>query len=226
MSVFEPAVILAILKGLEPNTSKQKVFGAEWEKSVSSGHQIPNFHYSAESKVANRVQHWKKVHLDQEATQLQWEAEVVEYVNYLHCQTRVHANKKEGTAPNLRKAIPLLGPRFVPPSYLHLQKRHVAPIIEPESAYLRPLNIVHPFYYPQIARCPNCKSKDVLWDGWTSRGSREVHGVGCEEAALGFQLRCKPCERAASSERRVTYCTATTNQMFWEQWEHWEIPSQ
>jgi hypothetical protein len=146
-------------------------------------------------------------------------------VNYLHSQTKVHANKKNGLPTTLRKDIPLLGPRFVPPSYFHIQKRQTAASITPTCMHLKPINIIHPFYYPQLAKCPNCLRKDVLWEGWTSTGPRDVHGVTEEEVALGFQLRCKACEKAVDEEdSAVTYCFATTNPSFWTKWESWEIP--
>lgn len=163
--------------------------------------------------------------------QLQWEAHIVEYVNTLYNQTKIHGNAKNKTAPVLGKNIPLLGPRFVPPTYLHLRKRQVAPNIGPETAYLKPLNIIHPFYYPSLSRCPQCGSLDVLWDGWTTTGHRELHGVYVEETALGYQLQCKDCKKEHSKSKTINrtgddgnFCFATTNPAFWKHPEHWEVP--
>ncbi len=179
--------------------------------------------------MKSRVNGWKKLHEPHPSSdsQLTWESNVVEYVNYLYHQTKAHGNSKNTQPKPLSKDIPLLGPRFIPPSYFHIQRWHVAPIIEPESAYLKPLNIVHPFYYPRLAHCPQCKSNSVLWEGWTTTGSQDVHGVSEEEMALGFQLRCKDCEGRESSgmTKRHRFCVATTNLVFWAKWEHWEIPS-
>ncbi len=176
--------------------------------------------------MKNRVNGWKKFrksHTSSDA-QLAWESNVVEYVNYLYRQTKVHGNSKDTQPKPLSKDIPLLGPRFIPPSYLHIQRRHAAPVIEPESAYLKPLNVVHPFYYPRLACCPQCKSNTVLWEGWTTAGSRDVHGISEEEMALGFQLRCKDC-KASGTTKGHKFCVATSNLVFWVNWEHWEIPS-
>jgi hypothetical protein len=177
-------------------------------------------------KVKNRVEHWKKLH-DREAgmvEQLEWAAEVVEYVNFVHGQTKVHGNKKNAPMRSLLKEIPLFGPRFIPPSYLHIQKREPAPIFRPGLAYLKPISVIHPFYYPQLTGCPQCRSSEILWEGWTSTGPRDVHGIKEEELALGVQLRCKICESVAANDVRRTYCFATTNPNFWTHLEHWKMP--
>jgi hypothetical protein len=178
------------------------------------------------SKVKNRAEHWKKQR-DREAgmaEQLEWAAEVIEYVNFAHGQTKVHGNKKNVAARVLPKEIPLLGPRFIPPSYLHIQKRELAPVFRPGLAFLKPISIIHPFYYPQLTGCPQCQSSEVSWEGWTSAGPRDVHGIKEEELALGLQLRCKICESAAANDLTRTYCFATTNPNFWVRSEHWKIP--
>jgi hypothetical protein len=156
--------------------------------------------------------------------QLRWEAHIVEYVNFIYKSTKVHGNAAKGTQPpTLAKDVPLLGPHFIPPTYLHLQKRSGAPVIEPDTVYLRPMNIIHPVYYPVLedCTCPVCDSKNVRWDSWNGTGSREVHGVSCEEVALGYQLRCADCYQ--QQEPKV-YCFATTNHVFWEKWEDSQVP--
>jgi hypothetical protein len=179
--------------------------------------------------VKDRVNLWKKCRGSHSATsdaQLEWESCVVEYVNFVHGQTRIHGNTNKAAQPKpLPKEIPLLGPRFIPPTYQQIERRHAAPIIEPESAYLKPLHIVHPFYYPRLARCPQCTSVEVIWEGWTTTGSRDVHGVHEDEKALGFQMRCKKCEQLGTAKGH-RFCVATTNPSFWIKWEHWELPSQ
>jgi len=180
-------------------------------------------------QVQNRVDGWvKKGPYPSLLAQLEWEAHIVEYVTYIYGLTKVHGNATKGTLPKpLPREIPLLGPQFVPPSYLHAQRRHGAPDLKPQSAYLKSLNIIHPFYYPMLARCPQCKSDSVLWDGWTNTGARDVHGVSKEERALGTQLRCNGCEDSEPGEnaRGKRFRVATTNPLFWEKWEHWEVPS-
>ncbi|KAL6300463.1 hypothetical protein BKA93DRAFT_819423 [Sparassis latifolia] len=114
--------------------------------------------------VEKRWKSWKRKHETQSQVtgQLEWEAHVVEYV-------------------------PLLGPQFLPPSYEQYKKCNSMPNIVPEIAYLKPVNVIHPFYFPELARCPQCNSDDVKWTGWTTTGHRET--------ALGFQLRCQECAK-------------------------------
>jgi hypothetical protein len=68
----------------------------------------------------------------------------------------------------------------------------------------------------------------VIWDGWTTSGHRELHGVQEEETVIGYQLICKPCEaqfsRTKGSSDKGSFCFATTNPIFWKNWEHWAIP--
>lgn len=123
--------------------------------------------------------------------------------------------------------MPLLGPRFLPPSWLHLRRREPVPNILPSVAYLKPLHIVHPLYYHWLKTCPQCDSESVSWQGWTATGPREVHGIRREETTLGYQLECKDCEArfgGRNAEEEGKYCFATTNAKFWERKEHWEIP--
>ncbi|KAG2106102.1 hypothetical protein BD769DRAFT_1366782, partial [Suillus cothurnatus] len=138
--------------------------------------------------------------------QLRWEAEVVEYVQCLWEKSRPRSKKIEPT-DKLGINVPLLGPRFVPPSYLHIQKRAGLGhrVLEPMTQYIKPLNVIHPFYYPQLATCPRCGSdKETSWEGWTSTGARELHGLICEETALGAQLRCNICKESAKMKKGNT----------------------
>lgn len=152
---------------------------------------------------------------------MEWEAEIVEYVDFIYKLTSLHGNSKATVAPVLKKEIPLIGPRFLPPSYLQLQKRSTTPKIELEVSYLVPLNIIHPLYHQGLSACPSCGSNDTLWDGWTAPGARNVHGIRRDERALGYQLRCKACKDAPEKQQ---FCYATTSKAFWEKWEHWKIP--
>src|SRR5262245_28386318 len=132
--------------------------------------------------------------------------------------TKPHS--KADLMKSLPSDIPFFGPRFLPPSYMVLQKRQTSNF-GPEPAYLKPVNIVHPFYYPMLARCPNCQSLDVKWEGWTGTGSREVHGLKHEETALGYQLRCNACQQKPDTK---IHCFALTSPLFWDKWQHWEVP--
>ncbi|TFK92372.1 hypothetical protein K466DRAFT_480770 [Polyporus arcularius HHB13444] len=165
--------------------------------------------------------------------QLEWEAEVCEYVQALARLIRPPAKSGVSAVP-LPPDIPLLGPRFIPPSFIHTRRRQHAPEITPDPAYLKPLNIVHPLYYPEIlTRCPNCRiagtKSNIAWNGWTSTGPREVHGLMMEETVIGVQLRCKTCEakhakEASDTEGEGKYCFVLTNHLYWKQIEHWEVP--
>lgn len=177
-----------------------------------------------------KVAGWKKNRTGQVDSdeQLTWIANVVLYVDYVHKATSARSGSKKAMLPLLlEKEVLLLGPRFEPPSYVHLRKRNATPGITPKITYLRPLNIVHPFYYPSLAKCPQCDSVDISWQGWTAAGHRDVHGLRREETALGFQLQCNPCKNrfgGRNAAEEGTYCFATTNLKFWERKEHWEIP--
>ena len=173
--------------------------------------------------------------------QMIWEAHVVQYVTYIHLETCLHGNAKVGVKPprTLDKGIPLYGPRFVPPSYLHQRKKSLRGDIRPETAYLKPLNVVHPFYYKGLQVCPRCGATDnTYWNSWTGTGHREVHGLQREECAIGYQLRCRLCsgddgrsddESPMSLEKvRVNeddqHCFATTSSAYWKKWDYVDIP--
>ena len=78
---------------------------------------------------------------------------------------------------------PLLGPHFLLPSYYHTMKHETTLKIIPDTAYIKPLTIIHPVYYSSfgLLQCLLCDSKDILWYGWTAMGACDVHGVCCEE---------------------------------------------
>ncbi|KAF9540595.1 hypothetical protein CPC08DRAFT_650854, partial [Agrocybe pediades] len=164
--------------------------------------------------------------------QLNWEAHVVEYVDFLHHETAVHGNATSKAVPVLKKDIPLLGPRFLSPSFYHTAKREGSnPEILPDLAYIKPLTIIHPVYFGVfgLSRCPQCQSTEILWDAWTATGARDVHGIRREERAIGYQLHCKMCKekygKGGSQSGQKKSCFATTSKFFWEKWEHWRIPS-
>ncbi|KAK7055962.1 hypothetical protein R3P38DRAFT_3170627 [Favolaschia claudopus] len=219
MSVFDPPTVLEVLKRSHFGAQAQQKFVADWKKATEK-----------------RVNTWlgSRSGDAQLTKQLTWESHVVEYVNFAYKATTEHGNKKDSFGPPpLRKEIPILGPRFLPPTLFDITKRG-STTLEPASLYIRPINIVHPFYY-DISQCPQCDSTDIKWDSWTGAGSREIHGLYFEEKALGFQLRCAPCKakygkhgtdvgaRNAEGEK-LGSSFATTNAVFWERWEHWKIP--
>ncbi|KAJ7130666.1 hypothetical protein C8R46DRAFT_1236100 [Mycena filopes] len=210
MATFDPAVILAILTAGLTSTARNKV-EKDWK-----------------SNVTKRVNGWLSSRTTQTryVPQLEWEANIAEYVMLLHRETRpARTTKASNTIPKaqvLKAGVPIYGPRFIPPSFIDTRLRGGK--VKAETAYLRPINIIHPVYYPALGKCPHCGSEDIDWDSWNATGSREVHGVRREETALGYQLRhdkCLPDEGESGTRNR---CFATTNMGFWRNWEHWEIP--
>ena len=75
----------------------------------------------------------------------------MEYVNYVDNETKARAGFKGAKNPiPLRKEVPLLGPRFVVPSYADLQHHDPFWDIEPVTAYIKPVHVIHPLYYPSL----------------------------------------------------------------------------
>lgn len=184
------------------------------------------------TKVKALVEKWTKARGSSKQPivpdQLVFTAHVVQYVDYLirplHLQSLPKPIDKTIPTP-LPMPIPLYGPRFIPPGYLDIQKRHTSPNITPRTSYLKPLNIIHPYYYPQLKACPRCGSEEVTHQGWTTTSYRSVHGTAFEETALGCQLRCRPCSVARQSGDLSGPCNfATTNCTFWENWDPNAIP--
>ncbi|OBZ70680.1 hypothetical protein A0H81_09184 [Grifola frondosa] len=184
MPIFEPETILVLCKNAQP-ADKQKKFKSDWRKEVICPFWISVLLLTSLTiniQVENRWKSWKR-HRDtqsQYTVQLEWAANVVEYVMFIYKQTKLHGNSTNPSAPCLRKDVPFLGPHFTPLTYLHIFKRAVKPIV-PDIAYLKPITV-----------CGT--TEDVTWYGWSLTGHREVHGINREETAIGFQLRCKQCE--------------------------------
>ncbi|KAG6379441.1 hypothetical protein JVT61DRAFT_11916 [Boletus reticuloceps] len=186
MSVFEPKVIASLLRNsciVQPG--EQEKFRTWWSQSVDA--RVGRWNNLPATKASNRP-----------LAQLKWEAEVVEYVTLLWNAMRCHSQKAT-TTKTLGFDVPILGPRFIPPTHLHSQLRPGPTNIQPDVQYLKPINIIHPLHYPELARCPRCLSCDnVSWEGWTTTGPRELHGISHEETALRLQLRCNSCKRSCS----------------------------
>ncbi|KAF7796643.1 hypothetical protein EIP86_007825 [Pleurotus ostreatoroseus] len=209
MSAFEPAAVRAIIRqSLSPD--KRANFEKTWNDTVAD-------------KLANWFANRPKQAVEGE--QLEFAANVVAYTNFIWSEFKPHGNAKPGTLPlPLPINIPLYGPRFVPPTYLHARKRSPgSPKIQPVTNYIKPVSVVHPFYFPNFfKRCPQCDSvddKEVYWDSWISTGPREVYGLKYGETAIGYQLRCKACKN-----RGLEWCFATTSAAFWAKSEAWSVP--
>ena len=122
----------------------------------------------------------------------------------MYSEARIHGLAKsiEKTAPHLlARGIPIYGPRFHPPTYLDAHRKSATPDHKPETAYLKPVTTIYPFYFPQISSCPHCGSSEITWEGFTPTGHCEMHGIRTEETALGCQLSCKKCEARRAEER-------------------------
>ena len=176
------------------------------------------------SWTTNRQNH-QKVELEQ----LEFEANIEAYLNVLSSYAFNHGNAAQpGQSRKLPKHFPILGPRFVYPTYLEEHLRTPGSLkVDAYRALMAPVNVVHPVYYSRtktkFRKCPQCGEEDikkVYWAGWASNGHREVHGLRRPETAMGLQLRCRSCAAA----KKKQYCFATTSVDFWEKWKYWEIP--
>ncbi len=119
--VFEPDVVRSAIKGLLHSAQAKDKFEKEWKADVCVSH----FDCDAEwllifilvIQVDKRVKAWTS-HKDNKRTplfQLQWESEVVQYVDYINAKLSVHWNSgplAKDAIRTLDKGIPLLGPIF------------------------------------------------------------------------------------------------------------------
>lgn len=166
-------MVVALLRNSSLVEAKdRKAFCTNWANSVGRLIKVlPGPTNTSLNQVRRRADVWSNLPESRRSPrprfQLDWESEVVEYVSFIWDKTR--ARKKGNVPMKLSPDIPLFGPRFIPPSYLHLQKRTGSSLdVSPEAQYLKPVNIVHPFYYLGLACCPQCQScTDVTWVGWT-----------------------------------------------------------
>lgn len=209
----------------------EKILRATGIKGLVTHYPYTETYSSNGLQVNRRVESWVKARgasQVERVDQLKWASNVVEYVQHMHnLLTPRNGARKVTAATILSKDAPLLGPRFIPPTYLHLRRRDPAPSITAETVYLKAINVIHPFFYPEVSKCPQCGTDRIGWEGWTTSGPRNVHGVKREETVIGVQLECKgDCGKRfkAPGTEKGTYCFATTNATFWQAWGHWEIP--
>lgn len=182
------------------------------------------------------MQGWKdtrnKTHQRWTERQLVWAAAVVEYVNILYDIMQVKSNKGKVSVKEYKpvpKNFPYFGPHFFPPGYRDFEIRNSTPMITPQTMYLKPLTIIHPIYFPDIANCPRCDGLNVAWSNWTSAGYREVYGIRLDEFALGYQLRCTDCkerEENKPKQDRERHCWTTTSMDFWARRKVWDVPGE
>ncbi|KAI0685123.1 hypothetical protein BC835DRAFT_1421556 [Cytidiella melzeri] len=207
---FHPEVAIAGLRALIPTTSEQAAFEDEWERNVTT-----------------RVKSWtvaRQGHQSLQHEQLQWEAHVVEYVNYISCSKSAvkTTQTKKGAGCKVPGGLPIWGPVFNPPSFSDILRRdsHVLlnratgklDEIKPDVAYIRRLTVIHPYYFKSLQRCPRNATHNIANDGWQSTGSRDVHGVSQEEAAIGYQIRQMSQLQGGGDKREVSYILLCTHQ--------------
>ncbi|TFY77528.1 hypothetical protein EWM64_g6486 [Hericium alpestre] len=183
MATFDPRIVRALIRNTLPDT-KHAGFDADWDQAVAS-------------KVTAWAKNRKANTYNED--QLEWEANVIKYVDYVHRLTMAIGGQPASFLPD---SLPLYGPHFLPPTYDDLLKRQKNAVIAPNTAYLQPITVVHPFYLPNIAMCPVCDSTEIKWEGWNSKGHRSIHSLHREEHAIGVQLRCKRCQREREQKRK------------------------
>ncbi|KAI9570011.1 hypothetical protein HD554DRAFT_2019297 [Boletus coccyginus] len=127
------------------------------------------------------------------------------------------------TTKILELNVPILRPHFVPPTYLYSQLQPRPTNIQPDMQYLKPINIIYPLYYSELAKYPQCLfCNDVSWEGWTTMCPCELHGVSHEETAIGLQFHCHSCKcKHGRSENSPagddsSYCFVLTSHVFGE----------
>ncbi|GJF00469.1 hypothetical protein PsYK624_167570 [Phanerochaete sordida] len=124
-------------------------------------------------------------------------------------------------------SVPLYGPRFTPPSFNDVNIRNANPLIEATIAYLKPITVVHPVFFPELKQCPRDKAhQSVSWDsagrlleaarstGFCKR--RRQSDISYAEWTATRTDRILPRLRQKRGERSGMHCFATTNDIFWK----------
>ncbi|KAF7294249.1 hypothetical protein HMN09_01153400 [Mycena chlorophos] len=199
MSVFDPPTVLELMR-----KSSLGIKVPEWKAAVEKRVESWLKPFKSDPKLARA--------LPQLTRQFIFEAHVAQYVMAVWKATHIHGNSKSTTPKTLPKDVPIYGPRFLPSTLLDVSKRNPT-CVEPETLYIRPLNV----------RSRGTSGSDL------ERG--DVHGLFYEERALGYQLRCSECETKYKGKKvlgrdgeKLGYCFATTNAKAWAGINHWEIP--
>ncbi|TCD66734.1 hypothetical protein EIP91_001027 [Steccherinum ochraceum] len=212
--VFEGNVVRAAIRATHQSKTEKLAFDEYWNK-----------------KTTGKSGHWGTSRATHTCVkeQLEFNSEVLHYVSLLAKATTVRSDVADSHPPETVPAgFPVLGPLFRPPSWLHASKRSVAPGVAPETAYIKPIFVAHPVYFPEFKDhgCPQCGSKDIHPDSWTSTGHREVYGMFRNVTAIGYQMRCSDCKNryGKDGDEEGKYCFSTTSVQFWQNWEFWEMP--
>lgn len=165
--------------------------------------------------------------------QLEWMVSVCQYVE--HISQYATEGKAPTTPPH---TVPILGPKFLPPSidspFLASDTKPVAP----EVYYRKALTVIHPLYHPSLRQCPVCKKEGVTStkltaEGWATGGPRHVHGIADEEYAIGYVLSCARCQGIRNEQNQANTIPAKdrrpakftlSNAEFWAGKSFWERP--
>ncbi|KAI1792879.1 hypothetical protein LXA43DRAFT_886663 [Ganoderma leucocontextum] len=188
-------------------------------------------------KIERRARNWRIIReRERQSTyqlQLDFVSSTCEYTAFLAHQIR-NTKGEKGARKSLDPRIPYYGSKFYPPTYISEKLRKVAPNVTPDLSYLKPVTVFHPALIEELNFCPRCNAtgSDLSWNGWTTSGPRDVHGVSCEEQVIGVQMRCNRCKAARGmadadddDDDDPSYCWGTASSQFWENKEHWQIPS-
>ncbi|PIL35895.1 hypothetical protein GSI_01555 [Ganoderma sinense ZZ0214-1] len=203
-----------------------------------------------DSRILRRSDNWlimrEKERQSTYKPQLQFAACCCQYASFVANEIR-NLKGEKCAHKKLNSKIPWLGPRFLPETYTSQKRRLVSPDVIPDLACLKPVTILHPYFFDELNICPRCGATgdDLSWGRWTTSGPRDVHGVYGEEQVIGVQMRCNKCKEARGNTGRrggrgkggggdddddddyddPSYCWGTASYQFWEGKEHWEIPN-
>lgn len=188
------------------------------------------------TKIERRARNWSIIReKERQSTyqpQLDFVSGTCEFTAFLANQIR-NTKGEKGAKKKLDPRIPAYGSKFYPPTYVSEKLRKVTPNVTPDLSYLKPVTVLHPALIEELNFCPRCNAtgSDLSWNGWTTSGPRDVHGISSEEQVIGVQMRCNRCKVARGkgdtddNDEDPSYCWGTASSQFWENKEHWQVPS-
>jgi len=202
MSSFDPNFVCTAIKDILP-ASKRKKFMKDWEDGVISTPLLkPGCHANLETHHGRYLDKLTPGRKQDHTMLFGW----ADHLGVTHCT--VHdlplqpdsgawqcKARRENSAYDQQKVTDIWS--MIPPTIIPASAKAVIEgDIKPEVAYLKPLNVIHPFYYKDLQRCPCCRAMDeTTWFSWTATGHREVHGLQRKECAISYQLCCGHCEK-------------------------------
>lgn len=227
MATFEPTVVRKIIVNSirgAGNGQEARDFEMSWKKDVrrASTSDVQDLTTSYALQVDNYVKMWENTNDSvQVRQQHEFTAAILVYVDYLYSLTRVHANSTKIRKEHIPDDIPVLGPRFLPPSpVLTAKYRSGVRNLSTAGFYLKAVTVVHPFYdsLAEDVGCPTCKNNgtvpSISWKSWARAGPRIVQGIDNTEFAIGYVMSCKTCTKQSTS----------TSYDYWKPIPHWKVP--